>query len=108
MPVPSAKYTAIKNIKAMGNKGFRAHYKGPSTPGSSHPVYDVFPGLMGTNTAGEEKVLGYKYHGQNGENWRCFLVADFDDPIQLSPINPPTVGPVDENRQFCIKNIDHT
>ena len=103
-----SKYDDIKAImKATGpKKGFRANYNGPSTPGN--PVYHVLPCLMGTNAAGKEKVLGYKYNGgANGEGWRCFLVDDFGT-INESNAPPPTVGAVDEASQICIENIDHT
>jgi hypothetical protein len=102
------KYEKIKDIMVNHpTKGFMAHYHGPSTP-SGNPMYHVYPGLMGTNAAGDQKVLGYKYNGQHGQFWRCFLVDDFDDSIQLSNVNPPDIGPVDETRQCCITNIDHT
>ena len=105
MPTPSAKYTEIKTRMHAGT-GFRAHYHGPSTPGN--PEYHVLPCLMGWNAAGQEKVLGFKYNGgNNGEGWRCFLVADFGD-INDSNAHPPTVGAVNESTQVCIDNIDHT
>jgi hypothetical protein len=110
-----SKYDDIKVIMNAPppKKGFRSKYMGPSTPGHGtgqpHPMYHVLPLLMGTNAAGEQKVLGYKYNGcPNGDGWHCFLVDCFDGPIVQSNAPPPAVGPVDESRQCCIKNIDHS
>jgi hypothetical protein len=101
----SAEYDEIKRRKNAGIP-FQAHFTG----GTGNPLYHLFPGLVGmsrdANTGAlEERVLCYKYQGNNGQGWRCFSPTKFTG-IHDTNVVPPHIPPIDRARQNCVQAID--
>jgi hypothetical protein len=95
----SPEYDEIKRRKNAGIP-FKVHFTG----GTGNPEYHLVPGLVGqsrdANTGALlERALCYKYQGNNGQGWRCFLPTELTRISDTTVAPPTTIPPIDRLRR---------